>query len=200
MTSSDLVKKGLSELEDLIPDSQPILPVVENSIYFYTKVDDRSVAHLTKEIKILENRLLYEKISRNQDFASPINLYIFSEGGCGLSGMAAADTILNCKVPIHTIVSGYCASAATFLSVSGRKRFMTKNSIMLIHQLSDERAGTYYQLKDDIKNLDLFMNIMRSFYRKHTKIPSKKLNEILKHDLSWTSDICLKYGLVDEIL
>ena len=40
---------------------------------------------------------------------------------------------------------------------------------------------------------------IKDIYKEYTEVPKKELNEILKHDLWWESDICLKYGLVDGI-
>ena len=37
-------------------------------------------------------------------------------------------------------------------------------------------------------------------YKEYTKIPMKKLNEILKHDLMWDAETCLEYGMIDEIV
>ena len=34
----------------------------------------------------------------------------------------------------------------------------------------------------------------------HTKIPKRKLNEMLKRDLWFDAETCLDYGLVDEII
>ncbi len=71
---------------------------------------------------------------------------------------------------------------------------------MLIHQLSSGMWGKYEELKDDMENNERLMETIRDIYTRHTKIPKKKLNEILKHDLWFDSDTCLEYGLVDEII
>jgi len=34
---------------------------------------------------------------------------------------------------------------------------------------------------------------------KHARIPDRKIDEILEHDLWFDAKTCLKYGLVDEI-
>ena len=49
-------------------------------------------------------------------------------------------------------------------------------------------------------NCDLFMSIIMDIYTEHTKIPKKKLNEILKRDLWFDAETCLEYGLIDEII
>jgi ATP-dependent protease ClpP protease subunit len=44
------------------------------------------------------------------------------------------------------------------------------------------------------------MNTIKKIYREHTKIPSKKLEEILKKDIYLSSEEALKFGLVDCII
>ena len=130
----------------------------------------------------------------------PIHLYINSGGGSITAGISSMDTILRCKVPVNTYVDGFCASAATFLSVVGSKRYISRNSYMLIHQLSSNFWGKYSEFQDEKQNLDLMMDTIVNVYKEYTKVPVRKLNEILKHDLMWDAKTCLKYGLVDEII
>jgi len=51
-----------------------------------------------------------------------------------------------------------------------------------------------------MKNLKGFMKVIKGIYEQHTKLPSKKLDEILKHDIWFTAQECLDYGLVDKII
>ncbi len=104
------------------------------------------------------------------------------------------------KVPIITVVDGCCASAATFLSVVGSRRLITEHSYMLIHQLSQGLWGTFREFEDEMENLKSCMEKIKNIYRTYTKIPGKKLDEMLKHDLWFDAKTCLKYGLVDEII
>jgi ATP-dependent protease ClpP protease subunit len=127
-------------------------------------------------------------------------LHINSYGGYIFHGLSAMDNMLLCKSAIITVVDGICASAATFLSLVGKHRQMTKNSFMLIHQLSSCAWGTYSNIIDAKENLDLLMKTINNIYEKYTNIPSKKLNEILKHDLYFDAKKCLAYKMVDEII
>ena len=58
----------------------------------------------------------------------------------------------------------------------------------------------YEEFKDEIKNLDKLMTMIRKVYEEYTQIPMEKLEGILKHDLWFDADECKKYGLVDEII
>ena len=77
---------------------------------------------------------------------------------------------------------------------------MSRNSYMLVHQLSSNFWGTYANFEDEKKNLDLMMKNIKDVYKKYTKLPMKQLDEILKHDLMWDAQTCLDYGMIDEIV
>ena len=175
------------------------ISVQDNKIYFYSGVNRNACCELNKKMGELEAKAL--TLSYNLDMeAPPVKLFINSGGGNIVSGIASMDTILRSKVPVHTYVDGFSASAATFLSVVGTKRYMSRNSYMLVHQLSSTFWGTYSNFEDEKQNLDLMMKSIKNIYKEYTKIPMKKLNEILKHDLFWDANTCLEYGMIDEII
>jgi len=175
------------------------ITVQDNKIYYYSNVGRGSCSELNKKIGELEGK--YLGIAKSLDIEPPtIKLMINSGGGSVVSGIASMDTILRTNVPIHTYVDGFAASAATFLSVVGNYRFMSQHSYMLIHQLSTQFWGTYSNFEDEKQNLDLMMRTIKDVYKKYTKVPMKKLDEILKHDLLWDAKTCLEYGLIDEII
>ena len=175
------------------------ISVHENKIYYYASVNRESASELNKKIGEIESKSL--TLGYNLDIDPPtLKLLINSGGGSITAGISSMDTILRCKVPFHTYVDGFAASAATFLSVVGEKRFISRNSYMLIHQLSSAFWGTYSNFEDEKQNLDLMMKTIKNVYKKYTKVPMKKLDEILKHDLLWDAETCKALGLVDEII
>ena len=176
-----------------------VLDRVENSIYFYSPIDSNAVLSLNKNLHALNNDLIYQAQVQRRPSAD-IFLYINSYGGYIFDGFSAMDAILNSQVKVNTIVDGACASAATFLSVVGSRRYMKKHSYILIHQLSSVAWGNYEQIKDEVQNLDKFMKMAKEVYKQYTKLPMKKIDEILKHDIWFDAKTALEYSLVDEIL
>lgn len=173
--------------------------VVDNHVYFYADVGTSEVLQLNKRIKTLSNDLLH--IARIQDREPAcIYLHINSYGGSIFAGLAAMDSVIACRVPVITIIDGCCASAATFMSVAGSKRQIPKHGFMLIHQLSAVSWGKYRELQDDSINFKTLMDTIKSIYAEYTKIPPKKIDEILDHDIWFSAAQCLEYGLVDEII
>ena len=73
---------------------------------------------------------------------------------------------------------------------------MTENSTILIHQISTAGFwGKYEELKDEIKTCDKLMNIIKKIYNEKTKIPNKKLKNMMKRDIYLTAEECVEYGI-----
>jgi len=175
------------------------ISVQDNKIYFYSGVNRNACSELNKKISELESKAITLSNSLTIE-PPPIKLFINSGGGTIVSGISSMDTIIRSQVPVWTYVDGFSASAATFMTVVGNHRFMSRNSYMLVHQLSTTFWGTYSNFEDEKQNLDLMMKNIKNVYKEYTKIPMKKLNEILKHDLMWDAKTCLEYGMIDEII
>jgi ATP-dependent protease ClpP protease subunit len=176
-------------------DDQQLVEHIDGHIYFYSDVTSLSVIKLNKVIREITNNMLPYK-----EDGLVLKLHINSDGGVLLDGLAALDSIISNALPIHTYVEGGAASAATLISVAGKKRFMHRHSFMLIHQMSSRLWGKYEEIKDDKENCDRFMKMIKDIYKEYTKVPMKKIDEILKHDLWFDADQCLEYGMIDEIV
>jgi ATP-dependent Clp endopeptidase proteolytic subunit ClpP len=177
------------------------IEVVGNHIYFYNGVEIDTALKLNKTIQDTSLKLL--NISRQHGIQRPIlNLHINSGGGVVSAGVSVMDTIRLIKrdVDIHTYVEGRCASASTFISCVGTKRFITRNSLMLIHQLSSGVWGKYNELIDHKENMDLIMTMIKRIYKENTKVPESDLDNILNRDIYWDANKCLEMGLVDEVV
>lgn len=171
----------------------------DNHIYFYSSVTKKSMFELNKEIRHVSQKMI--DLGNKYDIEPPaIKLHINSNGGSIFAAMSCIDTIITCKVPIHSIIEGAAASAATLISVVCDKRYIKPHSFMLIHQLSTVFWGKMHEFDDEMKNLKNLMKLIKNIYKEHTKVPQKKIDEILKHDLWWDADTCKNYNLVDEIL
>ena len=171
-----------------------------NEIYFYSDVDVGSVFSLNKSISDLEKQMLITQISLDLPEPPHIKLYINSDGGEIFSSFTVVDRIKNSKVPIFTYVEGIVASASTLISISGKKRFIGNNGLMLVHQLRSWCSGTHENIKDETKNLQMLSEKIKKIYLENTKFTNSDLDEILKHDIYLSSEECLKYGLVDCII
>lgn len=175
-------------------------PQNSNKIYFYSDVTKDSVLGLFRQIDDVTRQLKICQFTYNLPKPPAIELHIHSDGGDIFAGLSAIDKITDNPVPIETYCEGIVASAATFISLAGCKRYITKNSFMLIHQLRSGMWGNYAQFKDEVENLDLLMILIKNVYAKTTKIDADELGNLLTHDLILDASRCLDYGLVDKVL
>ena len=185
--------------DDINTDS--LVEAIDNHIYFYANVSQKSIFALNKLIRALNVSLLTEssKLSASNPY---IYLHINSMGGDIFASLAAVDTILSSKIKIISIVEGCAASAATLISVVAHKRQITANASMLIHQLSSGFWGKYLEIQDEVKNLTYLEDLTKNLYKIHSnqKLTESKLKKFLKHDIWWSAERSKKYGLVDEII
>lgn len=176
-----------------------VVDTSHNRIFFYSGVTRPKILQLNKNIFNLNVNML-SKTGPLEYEPPPIKLHINSYGGSVFAGLSALDYIKNSKVPVHTIIDGCAASAATLMSCVGAHRQMHRNSFMLVHQLSGAMWGKFQEMEDDFENSKMLMNKIKNIYNEHTKIPKREMDKILKHDLWWEAEKCLQYGLVDEII
>ena len=181
--------------------------VIDNHIYFYADVNSDNVLELNKCILKLNKDLQTFKNISNVEYGVELKdlciyLHINSLGGYVTDAFSVADTVINSKIPIYSIIEGYVASAATFISIVCAKRYMTKHSSFLIHQLSGSCWGTYQQMGDDLKNSTHLQKQIKKLYMEHSKgkLKKEKLDEFLMRDLMLSSKKCKKMGFVDEIM
>ena len=201
-------KRKLND-DELKPEENDTTELNENNIneyYLYNDITMKSIQGLLKFIKnaekrwnlfLLETYDLVEKVE-----PKPLKIFINSNGGEFFAAMPIIDAIKNSKIPIHTYVEGIAASAASLISVVGHRRFITKNSFMLIHELRGGIQGTYSNITDEKENCDKIMSLIKNTYieKSNNKLKINILENILKRDILLSADECLNYGLVDEII
>jgi len=171
-----------------------------NNIYFYGAVSESSALQLKTKLEELNAQSQTIAIHYNID-PPPIHLHIQSYGGSLMQTFYVMDVIKTLKTPVYTYIDGFAASAATLMSVSGKRRFMTESSVMLVHQLSSGgAAGKFEEIKNEYSNLVEFMEIIKKTYMNYGNISSQHLDDLLKQDLWLNSAKSLEYGFIDEII
>lgn len=182
-------------------EEESFVKVQGSDIYFYCEVCEATVLELIMKLKKLENELLHKYIDLGIRSRPEIRIWIRSDGGDFHAGMSAMDAIANvrsCKV--RTIADGVCASAATFLLLGGRTRHMTENSYVMIHQLNlDGTWGKFEDFKDQMENLEQFMDRFKDIYTRETEIPTEDLRTLLRRDIYMDAPRCIEWDVVDSV-
>jgi len=189
------------DISDVSQDKQKFVSVIDNNeLYFYNDVNVESALVINKTLSDLARQLLIAKITFDLQETPHIKLHINSDGGEVFGALSIVDRIQASKVPIHSYAEGLVASASTLISVSCHKRYIRKNTILLIHQVRSWFEGTYEDFNDEKQNMDLIMKVVKGIYLKHTKFTEDELNTLLKRDLYLNAEDAIKYGLADEII
>lgn len=195
------VKKQKNEKKNVLLGGENSVYSKNNHIYFISRVNTESINNLIEEIQKMNED--YENLKKNKLMKSfsphPIYLHITSYGGSLFECMRAIDGIENSEIPVHTIIDGRAASCGSLMAVVGVKRYMTKSSYMLMHQLSSGVIGKYGEIEDEYLNCKKMMKDIIKIYLKKTNMKKSTIKKQLQHDSWWGYKDCLKNGLIDEL-
>lgn len=170
--------------------------------------DDGNVYILGEFDSTISTEIIYAVVSLLDQVAlmkdPAIHIYINSYGGDAnelFSLLSVLDVGRNKGVKIYTHVIGVAYSAGSILAAYGDYRTMSRYSDHLLHLgCAGAEFSTFEQLKREAENNMKHFGKILQIYSEHTKIPKKKLAEMLKDDkLYLDAEQCLKYGICDEI-
>lgn len=176
-------------------------------LMYYRNLEKR---HLWIDISIDEGILEYTRqiLKWNEDDKGvptedrkPIYIYLQNGGGEITYMWLLIDVMEMSKTPIYTVNMNVCASAAALIFMCGKKRFMLKNSTLLIHEGSiatgEQDAQKFFDASESYKKL---VKKMKDFILSKTRIDSKLLNKKRANDWEIDADFCLENGACDVIV
>ena len=185
--------------------------MINNEIHFNCDINAKTTMKLIEKLLTLQDKILklsrdvYKKTEGDEHpfftvKMHPILLFITTPGGNLHQTFSIVDTIENMKVPVHTICKGNVCSGGTLMSLSGKKRYMTKNSFMMIHELRTFSGyAKFTEFMESVENLTMFMNTIKEYYVMKTGMTLEEVDEQLKKDVYWNAATCLEKGLIDDI-
>lgn len=183
------------EDKDIIEDNY--LYSINNHIYFSTNITARTSFNLCKKLRSLENTIKIKNITQNMKLE--IFLHITTDGGCITSAFSIIDCMEGLSIPVHTVIDSNVSSAGTLISVHGAKRYICKNSYVLIHELRSGVRGKLSYIDDNFNNCVKMQEHINSIYIDKTKINKKMLKDILVKDIQFNAEECIKMGIADEL-
>lgn len=162
----------------------------ERQLFLFEAIKPETTCELIKKMVALDKKR-----------TAPIALYINSPGGSVDCGFAIIDSIMGIDSPVFTIIVGEACSMAGLISIAGRKRFMTKHSIWMAHDMSGGIHGDYTtKVKDRAKFLEREQEKLQRFLSEHTKLTAKEITKAQHGELWLNPEECKKKGIVDEVI
>ena len=127
------------------------------------------------------------------DSATPIDLYIRTEGGWVSDAFTIIDVMESISAPVNThAVGGTFSAGAMILSAGTGTRYGYTYSDVMFH------AGQYDD--DDQYSVDKLDNErLMKFWKRHANIPTEWLTAEDEERLHLTSEEALEWGMIDQI-
>jgi ATP-dependent Clp protease protease subunit len=165
-----------------------------NIIFMFDDFNNESCQRIVKELIKASNDPGNEK--------KDIKLFINSPGGLVTSLMAIIDTMRIIQKDVETTCVGQAASCGAVLLACGTKgkRYITKNSRVLLHQVSSGTEGHVKDMTISVEEVNRLNELVLDLLCKATGKNIKKIKKDMERDLWLSAEEALKYGIVDKII
>jgi len=197
LTKKRKMEQDTDEDEDNVSTEEIYLYNINNHIYFSSTITSITSFNLCKKIRSLENIVKLKNITQNMKLE--IFLHLTTDGGCITSAFSIIDCMEGLSIPVHTVIDSNVSSAGTLISIHGVKRYICKNSYVLIHELRSGVIGKLSYIDDNYNNCIKIQEHINSIYINKTKINKKILKDILIKDIQFNAEECIKMGIADEL-
>ena len=129
-------------------------------------------------------------------------MYINSPGGSITAGMAIFDTMNYIRPDIATICMGQAASMGAILLAAGKKgkRSALVNSRIMIHQPLGGVQGQATDIEIHTKEILFLKERLNKILSQRTGKSVKTIENDTNRDNFMSSDVALKYGIIDQIV
>ena len=173
-----------------------------NKIYFNGEVSKDSVNMLKRVIidTAKEVQVTYQHVGIYRPSDMHLELYINSPGGAVSAGWDLIDFMTSFYMPIYTVGTGTVASMGVMLLLAGTKRFITKNTHVLVHQFRAGVQGKRQDLIDYMKHFDDLQKQIVSYMVAHSKLSESQITEMLSYESWMNAEGTLTNGFVDGII
>ena len=132
-----------------------------------------------------------------------VELQLNSPGGDVVDGFALIDYIVYLQSKGHivnTVAYGMAASMAGVILEVGDHRSMGSNAVLLIHEASFGAVGSYGEVADRIKLVDIFHERILKLFTDRSNVSKAFIKRNWTRKDWWLSaDTALKHGFVDSI-
>ncbi|QWU17977.1 ATP-dependent Clp protease, protease subunit [Paenibacillus sophorae] len=137
-----------------------------------------------------------------EDPEKDIYMYINSPGGSTSAGFGIYDTMQLIKPQVNTICTGFAASFAAFLLLSGTKgkRCSLPNGEIMIHQPHGGAQGQASDIAITAKRILQTREKLVRITSERTGQPEAKVEKDMDRDYFMSAEEALEYGIIDTII
>lgn len=171
-------------------------------LFLSGEVDSASIKTIIGEILNFNDYDAREKKLKSSYVREPIVLFINSPGGNVYDGFALVDIIKASKTPIYTVCIGHCMSMGLIIFLAGHKRYVGKNSTIMIHGASFLEYGKTPEAEEALNEAKRLEEMLTEIIVETTKIKKKQIEEIITMRSNWyvSAAQAIKLGIADGFL
>lgn len=178
---------------------------MNNELYFNSNITSGSINMLIDEFtKVIDKHNTATTHIIHNDAPITVILYIDSPGGIIKDAFKFIDFVCalkrTYKINLTTVGLGVVASAATLILLIGDQRYMTPNSIFMIHELWTALWGTYTRIASQMKHIHALHERIVTFYLE--KVPSlehDQLEKLLVIETWFSANECADMGFAQVL-
>lgn len=155
----------------------------ENSVWYYGSMEPAAVGELCYEL---------HQAKCVQDV---VYLHLCSGGGDVYSGLAAGSVVRRLGM-VTVIVEGACESSAIHVLLSAERRWMTRESYILVHPAQHDIGTTAQDIQDEARFVQQIHDQLATLVMSRTKANA----ELCRQQKRLRADEALDLGFIDEIV
>ena len=182
--------------QDAAPDTLNLY--IYGDVEAETFVDDGWWGHLEES----ENSANHfrEELAKHPN-AAQINIYINSYGGSVFEGTGIYNQLRRHPAHKTVYVDGFACSIASVIAMAGDEVVMPSNTLMMIHNMWVDVAGSSAELRKAADDLDTINAAgMQAYLAKAgDKLDEARLREMMDAETWLTAAQCVELGLADRI-
>lgn len=161
-------------------------------VFLGSAIDDQVANSITAQMLLLAA----------EDPEKDIHFYINSPGGSTSAGFAIYDTMQYIKPDVQTICSGFAASFAAILLLSGAKgkRFALPNSEIMIHQPHGGAQGQASDIEISARRILRIRERLNEIAAERTGQPIERIARDMDRDYFMSAEEAKDYGIIDKVI
>lgn len=135
---------------------------------------------------------------KNMTDVNEINVYINSYGGELSEGLAIYNALKQHKATVNTYVMGFACSSASLIFMSGDNRYISKSSMLMIHNAICSCYGNSDDMRAMAETLDKMNGAIRNVYADNINISMDDLKTLLDNETFLNYEECVNYGFATD--
>ena len=184
------------QAKEFYQELRPINAIDEGAITIFGEIGDR----WTQEIQGTCNTAYALLSALNQASPNPVTVVINSPGGDMFEGVAMYNLLKQYPGEVTVKVVGLAASAASIIAMGGDKVYMSKASILMIHNVWGLVVGNKEALRDMVDVFETYDDMLAGIFSDKTNLEKSAILEMMEDESYFNAESALDQKFIDGVI